>query len=84
MTRRYSDFDHIRSAILDRWPGCYIPPLPKKKMIGNNDQLFIEDRQFGLNVYVKEMAFLHHLWYSEEFQLLVRGSGDIEKVFYCL
>jgi hypothetical protein len=40
--KRYSDFDHARSALVVRWPGCFIPPLPLKKVIGNSDVAFIE------------------------------------------
>jgi len=31
--RRYSDFDRIRSLLVARWPGVYIPPLPPKKAV---------------------------------------------------
>lgn len=31
--RRYSDFDKIRNALVIRWPGCYIPPLPPKQAL---------------------------------------------------
>jgi hypothetical protein len=40
--KRYSDFDHTRVLLLERWPGCFIPPLPRKKVIGNSDAIFIE------------------------------------------
>lgn len=46
--RRYSDFDHLRSTLFVRWPGCYIPSLPEKKFIGNEDSVFIEMRKNGL------------------------------------
>lgn len=48
ITRRYSDFDHVRIVIIKNWPGCYVPPLPRKKVIGNNEFLFIEARRQGL------------------------------------
>ena len=31
--RRYSNFYVLRSALLKRWPGCFIPPLPEKKTL---------------------------------------------------
>jgi sorting nexin-1/2 len=31
--RRYSDFFHLREILLQRWPGCYIPPIPPKKAL---------------------------------------------------
>lgn len=47
--RRYSDFDHVRNAMMKNWPGCYIPSLPRKKVIGNNEFLFIESRKKSLD-----------------------------------
>ena len=35
--RRYSDFEVLRTAFIDRWPGLYIPPIPHKKKIGNKE-----------------------------------------------
>lgn len=66
--------------MLIRWPGCYIPSLPSKKVMGNMDAVFIEDRRVGLESYLRILATIKHLWYSEENQLLVRGqSPDLEK-----
>lgn len=78
--KRYSDFDHIRNALVHRWPGCFVPPLPPKKIVGNTESIFIEERCLGLDVFMKNMARLKHLWYSKEFQLFIRGVGDLEKV----
>ena len=36
MARRYRDFDSLRTSMANQWPGCYVPPIPKKKVIGNN------------------------------------------------
>lgn len=33
VTRRYSDFDKLRASLLQRWPGCYVPPLPPKQAL---------------------------------------------------
>ena len=74
---RYSDFDHIRSALVHRWPGCFVPPLPPKKLVGNTESIFIEERCLGLDIFMKNVARLKHLWYSSEFQVLVRSNGDI-------
>jgi hypothetical protein len=49
-------------------------------MIGNTESIFIEERCLGLDVFIKELARLKHLWYSKEFQLFLRGNGDFEKV----
>jgi len=33
---------------------------------------------------LQDTAKLIHLWYSKEFQIFVRSSGDIEKVDECI
>jgi len=43
--RRFSDFDILRDVMVGRWPGCFIPPIPAKKAIGNKDENVVEDRR---------------------------------------
>jgi hypothetical protein len=57
-----------------------VPPLPIKKVIGNSDVSFVEERRRGLETFMQELAKLKHLWYSKEFQTFLRSSGDVEKV----
>jgi hypothetical protein len=79
--RRYSDFDKIRSILVTRWPGVYIPPLPPKKAVNNLDAKFIEERRKGLDVFCKAITAISYLHYSEEYQLFIKTtSGDIEKL----
>lgn len=33
VVRRYNDFHLIRTTLISKWPGCYVPPLPQKKAI---------------------------------------------------
>jgi sorting nexin-1/2 len=63
-----------------RWPGCFVPPLPPKKVIGNTSNSFVEERCLGLNSFLKNLAQLKHLWYCNEFQTFLRGNGEMEKV----
>jgi hypothetical protein len=51
--RRYSDFDALRESLSERFPGMYIPPIPSKKAIGNKSSVFIEERCFMLNMFIK-------------------------------
>jgi hypothetical protein len=51
--------------MLSRWPGCYVPPIPSKKMVGNMDAHFIEDRRIGLELFLLNLALIKHLWYSD-------------------
>ncbi|CAD8163391.1 unnamed protein product [Paramecium octaurelia] len=77
--RRFSDFRLIRQFLITKWPGCYIPPLPPRKAIGNMDQKFIDDRMHSLQDWMRIMAQTKYFWYSEEFQLFIKANGDIEK-----
>jgi hypothetical protein len=78
--RRYSDFNTLRKVMQQRWPGCYIPPLPEKKAIGNLDLKFIEDRRKFLEYFCQKIAEIPYLYYAEEFQIFIRSnSHDIEK-----
>eukprot|EP01016_Furgasonia_blochmanni_P040070 TRINITY_DN5071_c0_g1_i4.p1 TRINITY_DN5071_c0_g1~~TRINITY_DN5071_c0_g1_i4.p1 ORF type:complete len:378 (-),score=137.15 TRINITY_DN5071_c0_g1_i4:353-1486(-) len=68
-----------------RWPGCYIPPVPPKKAVGNMDQKFIEDRRRALETFCLSMAKLTHLYYSDEFKIFLRSNTpDIEKALGAL
>lgn len=80
--RRYSDFTYLRQALLNRWPGCYVPPIPPKKLIGNLNAKFIDDRRKYLEKFCTSLAKLKHLFYSEEFNIFIRSSAtEVEKAF---
>lgn len=67
--------------MLQRWPGCFIPPLPPKKYLNKAETSFVSERRKYLEVFMQKVAKLKHLWYSAEFQLFLRTPGtDIEKV----
>jgi len=79
-TRRYKNFFHLRKALLDRWPGTYIPAIPGKKAVGNKDDKYIEFRRFFLQRFLRKIGQLPHLLNSDEFKLFARPSGEIEKM----
>jgi hypothetical protein len=31
--RRYSEFLLVRRRLIERWPGCYVPPIPPKQFM---------------------------------------------------
>jgi len=47
--RRYKEFHLLRQQLVTRLPGLYIPPVPPKKAIGNEEKTFLEDRTYYLN-----------------------------------
>ena len=50
--RRYSDFHWLHERLCVVFPGVLIPRFPEKKMVGNRDSAFLEDRRKALEIYV--------------------------------
>ncbi|EGR30040.1 PX domain protein [Ichthyophthirius multifiliis] len=80
--RRYSDFYFFRQLLTQRWPGCFIPPLPSKKILGNKDTKFLEDRRKFLIYFIDKISQLPYIWYSEENYSFIRNASnlDFEKI----
>jgi len=80
ISRRYSDFVKIRTTLVARWPGCYIPPLPSKNLLNNMEKAFIDERRKGLDAFLEKVAEIPYLYNSKEFQAFVRHTGvDLTK-----
>lgn len=78
--RRFSEFFALKEALAERWPGVYIPAIPEKKLMGNKDDKFIEERRALLERFMKEIAKFDYLVQSREFKVFARDRGDIEKI----
>jgi sorting nexin-1/2 len=79
-SRRFSEFFALREALASRWPGVYIPAIPEKKLMGNKDDKFVEERRALLERFMKEIAKFEYLTDSKEFKVFARDRGDIEKI----
>lgn len=79
-SRRFSEFFALREALASRWPGVYIPAIPEKKLMGNKDDKFVEERRALLERFMKEIAKFDYLTDSKEFKVFARDRGDIEKI----
>ncbi|OMJ94503.1 hypothetical protein SteCoe_2275 [Stentor coeruleus] len=77
--RRYKEFQMLRSYFAMMWPGCYIPKLPKKKVVGNLDTDLIHKRKKLLDYFVGRVVSYGFLYKSEPFQLFIRGPADYIK-----
>lgn len=84
--RRFREFDHLRRVLYSRFLGLYVPPIPEKKAMGNTEHLFIEERLFFLDRFLKEVCLLPYLYESEELQAFLRppGGADTEKALEML
>lgn len=78
--RRYSDFLVLRNQLINRLPGCLVPPLPPKKIIGKFSDAFIESRRKMLSYFLRELVNHRHFYTSEEFNLFIRGAADYERI----
>ena len=70
----------MKEALASRWPGVYIPAIPEKKLMGNKDDKFVEERRALLERFMKEVAKYDYLTFSREFKVFARERGDIEKI----
>jgi hypothetical protein len=71
----------MRTAIVRRFPGCFVPSIPDKA-ISLVDAEIANKRQRFLNDFVRKITKLPHLYSSEEFQALLRSeSKDLSSTF---
>ena len=67
-----------------RWPGCYIPGMPEKKMIGSNEKDYIEERMVLLDGFMKACGKYDYIIFSKEFKIFARGHGEVDKELLAL
>ncbi len=78
--RRYSEFHALHNALVNRFPGIYVPAIPPKKAMGNTDLGFVIERRYFLDRFLSLVSEIDYLAFSEEFKLFMRNSGDFDKV----
>ena len=59
--RRFQIFYDFRVALVNRFPGLYIPPIPKKTAKAKKEKLTLMERQYFLDLFLKECASLRYL-----------------------
>lgn len=78
--RRYNEFYLLQECLAKRWPGLVLPQVPPKKAIGNKDIVFLQERRFYLERFVRKLSAFDFIINGEEFQLFCRPQGlDVEK-----
>ena len=83
-SRRYKEFFALRATLALRWPGIYIPAMPEKKLVGNSDDTFVEERRSLLERFMKDCGKYDYITHSKEFRVFARERGDIEKMLNVL
>lgn len=82
--RRYREFHALGQVLRTRWPGCYVPSLPEKKLLNQNNEQFQEERRTLLERFMKEIAKYDYIVFSKEFKVFARGKGEIDRVLLSL
>jgi len=71
-------FVDFRAALVIRYIGLYIPPIPPKKTTGKKDEWVVKERMYFLDLFLKECCGLSYLSTSQEMQIFLRPNGDLE------
>lgn len=82
--RRFREFHALAQVLRTRWLGCYVPQIPEKKVVGNENEKFVEERRVLLERFMKEIAKYDYIVYSKEFKIFSRGKGEIDKLLFAL
>ena len=80
INRRFQNFFDFRVMLINRFPGLYIPPVPKKTTTGKRDEAVVRERRYFLDLFLKEICSLRYLAMSKELQIFLRPQGDLDKV----
>ena len=54
--RRYNEFFTLHDALTKRWPGIVLPCVPPKKTMGNKDLVFLQERRFYLERFLRKLS----------------------------
>ncbi len=75
LTRRYNDFKNLRSRLVDRWPGIYIPNIPPKRLLFLEQAKELSDsRCRGLNKFMNKIKQNQPLLNSKELKIFLTES----------
>jgi len=72
--RRFRDFYALRQCFSNRYPGLYVPPISKKKIVGNTSMKTWQERSFLLNIFIKQLTRCPYLIEAEEFGYFINPS----------
>lgn len=77
IVRRYNEFHILHTVLNDRWPGCFIPCIPEKQILGDKEDGFIEERRSLLNRFIYECSKFDFIVNSKEFRIFARQVGEV-------
>mmetsp|Transcript_1850 Transcript_1850/g.2803 ORF Transcript_1850/g.2803 Transcript_1850/m.2803 type:complete len:145 (+) Transcript_1850:48-482(+) len=65
--RRYNEFFLLQDCLQKRWPGILLPQVPPKKAMGNKDIVFLQERRFYLERFLRKLCAFEFIIDGEEF-----------------
>lgn len=79
--RRYNEFHALREVMVQKWPGCFVPSIPPKTLMGKNDKSVVLARSRALNFFCISVSENPNLYYSKEFcdDFLRSKESDLAK-----
>ncbi len=77
VVRRYNEFHILHVTLSLRWPGCFIPCIPEKQIMGDKEDGFIEERRSLLDRFIRECAKFEFILESQEFKIFSRQTGEV-------
>jgi len=77
--RRYRDFVWLRTILVKLYPGLFVPPLPPKKIIGNQDTLFVNERRFDIERFLNRLVAVPAFLQSSPLQAFLTRAQMFEE-----
>jgi len=77
VVRRYNEFHILHQTLNNRWPGCFIPCIPEKQILGDKEEGFIEERRSLLNRFILECSKFDFIINSDEFKIFAFQQGEV-------
>ena len=74
VSRRFSDFVWLHNRLQEKFLDTVVPPLPGKRIVGNTDSAFLEERRQMLTLFINHVACHAKLSRSAEFGVFVGAS----------
>ena len=78
--RRYNEFLALNISLNERWPGCYVPAIPEKQLIGDKEEGFVEERRQLLERFIRECSKYEFIIESKEFKIFSRQAGEVNEL----
>ena len=79
--RRYSEFDKFYNTLKFRYPHCIFPRLSGKKILNNDEPIFVENRRKELQYFINKLYFHEEISKSEEFKKFIYESSFENKYY---